>query len=60
MKHRNNGEDFSVGEDSFLDTTANLVVILIIIVVIVGAKASVSTETHFRESAKAEQQQDTN
>jgi hypothetical protein len=57
MKHRSNGEDLSVGEDSFLDTTANLVGILIIIVVIVGAKAKVSTERHFRQQAEAERKQ---
>jgi hypothetical protein len=57
MKHRSNGEDLSVGEDSFLDTIANLVGILIIIVVIVGAKAKVSTDKHFREQANAERQQ---
>lgn len=58
MTNRSRGEDLSVGEDSFLDTIANLVGILIIIVVIVGAKAKVSTEKYFREQAKADRKQD--
>jgi hypothetical protein len=57
MKYRPAAEEMSVGEDSFLDTTANLVGILIIIVVIVGAKAKVSTEKQFVEKAKAERSQ---
>ncbi|HBE66644.1 MAG TPA: hypothetical protein DDW52_00715 [Planctomycetaceae bacterium] len=40
--------DASVGEDSFLDTTANLVGILIILVVVVGAKTRVDAEAYQR------------
>lgn len=35
---RRKEEDLSVGEDSFMDTIANLVGIMIILMVIVGAK----------------------
>jgi hypothetical protein len=42
----------SVGEDSFLDTIANLVGILIIIVVIVATKTKLSADTTLRELAK--------
>jgi|694.fasta_scaffold00058_41 hypothetical protein len=45
---RRHTEDMSVGEDSFLDTTANLVGILIILVVIVGAKTKVEAEAYGR------------
>jgi hypothetical protein len=45
---RRHTEDMSVGEDSFLDTTANLVGILIILVVIVGAKVKVEAEAYGR------------
>ena len=46
-----------VGEDSFLDTTANLVGILIILVVVIGAKTKTDAEEYGRQLA--EQEQDT-
>jgi hypothetical protein len=46
---RRNGEDMTIGEDSFLDTIANLVGILIIIVVIVGSKAKADAVNYGRE-----------
>ncbi len=48
---RRHAEDISVGEDSFLDTTANLVGILIILVVIIGSKTKVDAEAYGRELA---------
>lgn len=50
-RHRNK-EEAGVGEDSFLDTTANLVGILIILVVVIGAKTKVDAEEYGRELAK--------
>jgi hypothetical protein len=50
---RRNREEIQIGEDSFLDTIANLVGILIILVVIVGSKsyatAKVEAEVKLRE-----------
>lgn len=54
MRKRNTTDDASVGEDSFLDTTANLVGILIILVVIVGAKTKVDAEAYGRKLAEGE------
>ena len=51
---RRSQDDTSVGEDSFLDTTANLVGILIILVVVVGAKTKIEAEEYGRELAEAE------
>ena len=39
-------EHISVGEDSFLDTTANLVGIMIILVVLVGSKTTTDAHEH--------------
>lgn len=44
-------EQSNVGEDSFLDTIANLVGILIILVVLIGGKTKVDAETKRREIA---------
>lgn len=44
-----------VGEDSFLDTTANLVGILIILVVVIGAKTKTDAEAYGRKLAEEEQ-----
>ena len=55
---RRREEDGSVGEDSFLDTTANLVGILIILVVVVGSKTQVDAAAHSRKLAEAEVQVD--
>ena len=54
-KHR---DESSVGEDSFLDTTANLVGILIILVVVVGAKTKVDAEAYGRSLSKAERMEE--
>lgn len=51
---RRHAEDNSVGEDSFLDTTANLVGILIILVVVVGSKTKIEAEAYGRELAAKE------
>lgn len=47
-------EDATVGEDSFLDTTANLVGILIILVVVVGAKTKIAAEEYGRKLAEVD------
>ncbi|GIW99444.1 MAG: hypothetical protein KatS3mg111_2777 [Pirellulaceae bacterium] len=44
-------EDEAVGQDAFLDTTANLVGILIILVVVVGAKTKVAADKIGRQTA---------
>lgn len=49
MGHRE--EQANVGEDSFLDTIANLVGILIILVVLIGSKTKVAAEAKSREIA---------
>lgn len=49
---RRHAEDASVGEDSFLDTIANLVGIMIILVVIVGSKTKTDAEAYGRELAE--------
>lgn len=49
---RRHAEDASVGEDSFLDTIANLVGIMIILVVVVGTKTKVEAEAYGRELAE--------
>lgn len=51
-------DEAGVGEDSFLDTTANLVGILIILVVIVGAKTKLEAEEYGRQQAQAEHDED--
>ncbi len=51
---RRHAEEVSVGEDSFLDTTANLVGILIILVVIIGSKTKIDAEAYGRELAARE------
>ena len=51
---RRNEDDTNVGEDSFLDTTANLVGILIILVVIVGAKTKTEAEEYGRTLAEVD------
>ncbi len=48
-RHKKDSDSSSVGEDSFLDTTANLVGILIILVVIVGAKTRIEAEEYTRQ-----------
>lgn len=48
---KRHAEEMSVGEDSFLDTTANLVGILIILVVIIGSKTKIDAEAYGRELA---------
>ncbi|GAB5403464.1 MAG: hypothetical protein Aurels2KO_16950 [Aureliella sp.] len=50
-------DDTAVGEDSFLDTTANLVGILIILVVIIGVKTRVDAQVY--SESLVEQQQET-
>lgn len=53
---KHSADDTSVGEDSFLDTTANLVGILIILVVIIGAKTRVDAQAY--SQALIEEKQD--
>lgn len=48
---KRHAEEMSVGEDSFLDTTANLVGILIILVVVIGSKTKIDAEAYGRELA---------
>ncbi len=48
---RRSNDETSVGEDSFLDTTANLVGILIILVVVVGSKTKLEAEELGRKLA---------
>ncbi|MFM8570069.1 MAG: hypothetical protein ACKOAU_00590 [Pirellula sp.] len=54
---RRKEEDLSVGEDSFMDTIANLVGIMIILMVIVGAKGYDSARDLAREQAEVQMQQ---
>ncbi len=49
---RRHAEENTVGEDSFLDTTANLVGILIILVVVIGSKTKIEAEAYGRELAE--------
>ncbi len=51
---RRNSEDSTVGEDSFLDTTANLVGILIILVVVIGTKTKLEAEAYGRQMAESD------
>ena len=51
---RHQGEDNAIGEDSFLDTIANLVGIMIILVVVVGSKTKFEADKHTREMASAD------
>ncbi|MFN3191514.1 MAG: hypothetical protein ACE361_13480 [Aureliella sp.] len=51
---RRDGQDFAVGQDSFLDTTANLVGILIILVVVVGTKTKAEAIAHSQKSVQSE------
>jgi len=55
---RRNRDEATVGEDSFLDTIANLVGILIILVVVVGAKTKVDAEAFGRGLSKTERMQE--
>ena len=48
-------QDTTVGQDSFLDTTANLVGILIILVVVVGAKTRIDAVEHSKKQAAEEE-----
>jgi hypothetical protein len=57
MKRRNR-DDSTVGEDSFLDTTANLVGILIILVVVVGVKTKVDAEAHGKAMVLSDRSQE--
>jgi hypothetical protein len=50
-------EEMAVGEDSFLDTTANLVGILIILVVVIGSKTTIDAHEYGKQLAEAEQVQ---
>ena len=50
-------EHISVGEDSFLDTTANLVGIMIILVVLVGSKTTSEAHEHGKRMAEQVEQQ---
>ena len=49
---RHADEHISVGEDSFLDTTANLVGIMIILVVLVGSQTTTDAKEHGKRMAE--------
>lgn len=49
---RRNSEQLTVGEDSFLDTVANLVGIVIILVVVIGTKTKMDAEAYVKEISK--------
>ncbi|MCA9129744.1 MAG: hypothetical protein KDB22_21810, partial [Planctomycetales bacterium] len=51
MKRRNE-DDATVGEDSFLDTTANLVGVLIILVVVIGTKTQIDAQAYGKQLAE--------
>ena len=51
-RHRDSEE--GVGQDAFLDTTANLVGILIILVVVVGTKTRIDAEAYGRRAAQTQ------
>jgi len=54
---RRNEEELAIGEDSFMDTIANLVGIMIILVVIVGAKGFAAARTTAREQVQEQMDQ---
>ena len=54
MRRRHRQDDISVGEDSFLDTTANLVGILIILVVVIGTKTKMDADEYSRQLSAPE------
>lgn len=54
MRRHRPDVDAAVGEDSFLDTTANLVGILIILVVVIGTKTKIDAEEYGRKLAEEE------
>lgn len=54
---RRNEEELAVGEDSFMDTIANLVGIMIILVVIVGAKGYAAAKTVARKEVQDQMEQ---
>ena len=54
MSNRRSQTDMSVGQDSFLDTTANLVGILIILVVVIGTKTKIDAVEYGKKQAAAE------
>lgn len=54
---KRNEEEMAVGEDSFMDTIANLVGIMIILVVIVGAKGFDAARTLAREQVQDQMEQ---
>lgn len=51
---RRHAENTAVGEDAFLDTTANLVGIIIILVVVIGAKTQFDAEAYGKQLAAAD------
>ncbi len=57
MAARHEDEHVSVGEDSFLDTIANLVGIIIILVVIVGTRGYSSARAEARQELETRRQQ---
>lgn len=56
---RRRQENAAVGEDSFLDTTANLVGILIILVVVIGTKTRLDAEEYGRKLVASEPSHET-
>lgn len=57
MTKKRKEEELAVGEDSFMDTIANLVGIMIILVVIVGAKGYAAARTLAREQVQDQMEQ---
>ncbi len=57
MRRRTTSQD-SVGEDSFLDTTANLVGILIILVVVIGTKTRLEAEEYTKSLVEQEESEE--
>lgn len=51
-------DETTIGEESFLDTMANLVGVLIIMIVVVGARASVDAVTYGRGLSEAKRSED--
>lgn len=58
MSRPHSAEESGHGEDSFLDTMANLVGIMIILVVIVGSKTKLDSENHNRELMNKDRSQE--
>lgn len=54
MRSKKRTDDTEVGEDAFLDTTANLVGILIILVMVIGTKTTIDAQEYSRKLVQQE------